>query len=446
MIYYILGILVIIAVHLISFLKLYERKIKVNRQHMLMSVLFSMYMVFVLNTLRGNMMEGIPGIFKIILMSVPLGIFMPLIYRRFRYFVVNMLYILVLSIFILILQMIQIGQFNPLCIIFSMFGVMVGFTVSMIINACVPNLRKSLIMKKRKKDIKFISFEGEIVSICLVILFFGIAVVEKAYGSDLNSTLKGVVKYNEKDEKNETDEKGDVYASIYYAESNKYDRYNAYAAKHPEYSVEDVVWRVNANLDQEFYDSAYVNFADDGTDSPLLINKFNRVSKGYEPDKLVKIEGNYVATPETVEAYKAMTADMKKLGLKVYVVSSYRSVSYQDNLYKGYLKGDTQKEVDTYSARPGYSEHHTGRALDISQVQNNLNAFEGSEEAEWVYENAYKYGFIVRYKAEQMDVTGYIFEPWHITYVGTEISTTMHDENIETLEEYVVKYVDHRKP
>ena len=79
----------------------------------------------------------------------------------------------------------------------------------------------------------------------------------------------------------------------------------------------------------------------------------------------------------------------------------------------------------------------------MSQVSGNLNVFEGSPEAKWVYENAYKYGFIVRYKENQMDVTGYIFEPWHIVYVGKDISQTMHDENIETLEEYVVKYIDH---
>ena len=102
--------------------------------------------------------------------------------------------------------------------------------------------------------------------------------------------------------------------------------------------------------------------------------------------------------------------------------------------------------MDTYSSRPGFSEHHTGRAIDVSQVYNKLEAFEGSDEALWLYANAYKYGFIVRYKDDQTDVTGYIFEPWHIVYVGEEISNTMHDEKIETLEEYVVKYVDHHKP
>ena len=107
------------------------------------------------------------------------------------------------------------------------------------------------------------------------------------------------------------------------------------------------------------------------------------------------------------------------------------------------MKKDSKSKVDTYSSRPGYSEHHTGRALDISQVSGNLDMFEGSDEAKWVYENAYKYGFIVRYMEDQIDVTGYIFEPWHIVYVGTDISYKMHDENIKTLEEYVVKYVDH---
>ena len=268
-------------------------------------------------------------------------------------------------------------------------------------------------------------------------LCFCVAGIERISGKNLEEQIKGTVQSDNVQE--------DKYASVYYAEKDKYDRYDRYAKLHSEFDIEEVVWRVNANLDQKFYDEDYVTIADKNTDEPLLLNKFNRVSEGFEPKRLVKIEGNYEATPETQAAYKELVKDLEKEGMKIYIVSAYRSISYQESLYNHYLKTDSKQEVDTYSSRPGYSEHHTGRALDISQVQGNLDAFEGSDEAEWVYENAYKYGFIVRYREEQMDVTGYIFEPWHITYVGKEISMKMHEENIETLEEYVVKYVDHQK-
>lgn len=435
MLYYILGILAIVIVHLITYLKCYENNIKINWLHMFLSAGFSCYVVYVIKYLHNNVIENGIGLAKLTVMFIPVGVMMPIIYKRFRYFLMNILYTLCMGGLISILQIINCGKINPLNIVFELFGVLIGFIFTMIINEISPDFRKKCMIKNKKKHIIYLSFEAEVLCAAVFILFLAGAMVENMSGKNLEKQ-KGALVYEYEDE----------YENIYYADKDKYKRYDAYAKQNPDMKVEDVVWRVNANLDKDFYDEEYVKYVDTNTNSPLLINKFNRVSDDYKPDELVTIEGNYVATPETTEAYHNLISDLEELGMKVYVVSSYRSISYQKNLHNNYLKEDSEEEVDTYSSRAGYSEHHTGRALDISQVKGNLNAFEGSDEADWVYKNAYKYGFIVRYMDNEIDVTGYIYEPWHITYVGKEIAKIMHDENISTLEEYYVKYVEHTKP
>ncbi len=434
MLYYILGILAVVAIHLVTFLKCYENEIEVNWLHMCLSVGFSCYIVFLIEYFHDNVIENGIGLMKLVLFYIPIGLLMPIIYRRFKYFLMDILYIICVNIFITLLQFIHCGKVNFMNILFSLFGVLVGFVFSIIINEVIPELRKKCIIKKRKKKITYLSFEAETLVITVFALFFAVAGIEQVSGRDFEERLKGTA----------INENKDVYENIYYADKDKYKRYDTYAKSHSDMSLEDVVWRVDANLDQKFYDESYTTTVDKESSSPLLVNKYNKVSEEFEPKKLVTIEGKYVATQATTDAYHDMIDDMEELGMKIYIVSSYRSIDYQENLYNYYLKNDSKEEVDTYSSRPGYSEHHTGRALDISQVVNNLNVFEGSDEAGWVYENCYKYGFIVRYKDNQTDVTGYIFEPWHITYVGKEIAQTMHDESIETLEEYVVKYVDHK--
>lgn len=436
MIYYILGILAVIIIHLISFLKCYESGEKINWLHISLSAAFSLYMVWLIEYFHDTVIENGIGLMKIVLLYIPVGLFMPFIYRRFKYFIMEVLLGILINGLLTVLQMIHCGKINVLNIVFSLFGILVGFIVSIIVSEIVPTLRGKIIIKRKKRNRIFFLFEAEIMIITIFVMFFAVTGIEKVSGRNFEEDLKGTAVYEPENE----------YEGIYYADEDKYERYDNYKRLHPEMELEEIVWRVDANLDQTFYDEKYITIVDEGSSSPLLINKFHKVSDKFEPKTLVTIEGNYVATPATAQAYQDMIAEMEANDMKIYIVSSYRDIPYQTNLYRNYMKTDSREVVDTYSARPGYSEHHTGRALDISQVQNNLNAFEGSPEAKWVYDNCYKYGFIVRYKAEQTDVTGYIFEPWHITYVGKEIAGIMHDENIETLEEYVVKYVDHQKP
>lgn len=430
MLYYILGILAIVAVHLMIFLKCYEKGVKVSAGHIMLSAIFSLYLVFVIEYVHDKVIEKPSEYLVLTGVFIPIGIIMPIIYRRFKYFLVNAWFILAFDVLLMILQIIHGSELNSIFVIFTLAGGLIGFFISTIVRSVFKDLRKNLIIKKRKKRIILLSLEIEVMTFFIFALFFSMAAIEKISGNDI------VEKFDSTFINKETDK----YGSIYFSIKKNYTRYDEYANLNPDMDIEEVVWRVNSNLDKEFYDSNYVSIANETTDEPFLINKFNRVSDDFEPKDLVKIEGNYLATQETTKAYKSMLEEMEKEGMKIYVVSSYRSIEYQRNLYNNYLKSDDKDTVDTYSARPGYSEHHTGRALDISHIPGNINAFEGSEEAEWVYENCYRFGFIVRYREENMDVTGYMYEPWHITYVGTEISSRMHTDGIETLEEYVARY------
>lgn len=138
-------------------------------------------------------------------------------------------------------------------------------------------------------------------------------------------------------------------------------------------------------------------------------------------------------------ALESMFADAKAQGLSLMVSSGFRSYAYQVGLYNGYVRSIGQAAADTQSARPGYSEHQTGLAVDVEPVsqQCELEAcFADTPEGAWVAAHAHEYGFIIRYPQNKEAVTGYIFEPWHLRYVGREVAQAMHDNNIDTLETF----------
>lgn len=129
-------------------------------------------------------------------------------------------------------------------------------------------------------------------------------------------------------------------------------------------------------------------------------------------------------TFEMQSAFNQMAAAAKADGLSIYIVSGFRSYSYQDNLYNRYVSRDGVAEADTYSARAGHSEHQSGLAADLNSVS---NGFGGTLEGIWLANNCYKYGFILRYPQGKTDETGYIYEPWHFRYVGTELAAKLYN-------------------
>ena len=108
------------------------------------------------------------------------------------------------------------------------------------------------------------------------------------------------------------------------------------------------------------------------------------------------------------------------------------------NLYDNYVATDGKEAADTYSARAGYSEHQTGLAVDIYNKVLPYTSFEETEEFTWMQENAYKYGFILRFPKDKTNITGYQYESWHYRYVGKEVAKEIHENNL-TLEEYLAK-------
>lgn len=155
----------------------------------------------------------------------------------------------------------------------------------------------------------------------------------------------------------------------------------------------------------------------------LLVNKTYHLPKNYDPK----------VNKEALKNLKKMQADAKALGLNIPLVSGYRSYETQEKLYNKYVKKDGENKANTYSAKPGESEHQTGLAFDIGSVD---RSFANTVEAKWLAENAYLYGFIIRYPKDKTNVTGYIYEPWHVRYLGEKKAKDVYLSGL-TLEEYL---------
>lgn len=128
-----------------------------------------------------------------------------------------------------------------------------------------------------------------------------------------------------------------------------------------------------------------------------------------------------------------MFSDAKAAGLTLWVKSSYRSYYDQRYIYNGYVARDGQAAADRYSARAGHSEHQSGLAFDLNEL---TFAFGESPEGIWLAENCHKYGFILRYPKDKEDITGYVYEPWHVRYIGVEKAAAIHESGL-CLEEFL---------
>ena len=126
-----------------------------------------------------------------------------------------------------------------------------------------------------------------------------------------------------------------------------------------------------------------------------------------------------------------LQADAKAVGIDIPVISAYRSYETQRALFDSYYAKDGDK-ADTYSARPGHSEHQTGLAFDVGAIDDNYGDTIGGK---WLYNNCANYGFIIRYLKGKEYITGYKYEPWHIRYVGS-VAEYIMNQGI-TLEEYL---------
>lgn len=159
-------------------------------------------------------------------------------------------------------------------------------------------------------------------------------------------------------------------------------------------------------------------------DGVLIANKSYSLPSNY---------GNGL-TNETLNAFNKMKSVASGEGLNLYISSGYRSYADQKYIYNNYVLRDGQSEADTYSARAGHSEHQTGLAFDLNTIN---SSFALTAEGIWVADNCYKYGLILRYPKGKENITGYMYEPWHLRYVGVDLATKLYnDGDWITLEEY----------
>lgn len=193
---------------------------------------------------------------------------------------------------------------------------------------------------------------------------------------------------------------------------------------------------------------------------PILVNREHHLPDDYQTVELVNmtdycdksvvkikasgIEGERVAVDALMEMFRAAIAE----GIGDWQVSAgWRSVSYQQKLFdnqvydymqQGFSRKNAESATSKTVADPGSSEHHLGLAFDITVPG---KTFKFTEQADWIAEHCWEYGFILRYTEEKESITGFIAEPWHFRYVGTEHALIMRDENL-CLEEYLEKYAN----
>ena len=178
----------------------------------------------------------------------------------------------------------------------------------------------------------------------------------------------------------------------------------------------------------------------------LLVNKDNKLDKDYKPDDLTvpnvnfspnSIEEEHFLRKEASTALEELFNAAKKENIYLYALSGYRSFSTQKAIYERTIKQQGRKHADEYVAKPGYSEHQTGLAMDVT-TKDSYVVFENTPEARWLSKNAYKYGFIIRYPLGKESITGYSYESWHIRYVGKKASKEIFTKDL-VLEQYLEK-------
>lgn len=197
----------------------------------------------------------------------------------------------------------------------------------------------------------------------------------------------------------------------------------------------------NSNFDKKQHS------LDDPTSPWVVVNKRRPLPAGYAPSDLVApaVPLRLSANSEEMMLRKEASGALQELfkgasaeGISLLLASGYRSEAMQKNLYAGYVRQKGQAAADTDSARAGHSEHQTGWGVDLGRADRTCEVeacFADTAEGKWLVANAHTYGFVIRYLPNKQLVTGYVYEPWHLRYVGKSLATAVKNSGL-TLEEF----------
>ncbi len=299
--------------------------------------------------------------------------------------------------------------------------------------------------KKRKVKIKLKKKNFTIFIIFIILIIFGttklMSFILKNVDTPKNKN-EVIDKTTNKKEDSEKEKKlkelNNINKKVKYFKMDNLDRYINYKSKNPDKEIKQIIKDVNMDLDKEPYED--MKKATNLNNINILVNKHNYLTEDYVPENLENINSSYALSnmkmvSEAKNAFENLSKDAAKQNLKVIAMSTYRSYEYQVDLYNRYVKTDGKEAADTYSGRPGNSEHQTGLAVDVYNVKETYTNFEKTKEYTWMQDNAYKYGFILRFPKDKENETGYEFESWHYRYVGLEAAKYIKEHNI-SFEEY----------
>jgi len=186
----------------------------------------------------------------------------------------------------------------------------------------------------------------------------------------------------------------------------------------------------------------------DPMDTLILVNKYNRapavpmtlVKPDVQPTKEA-LSDNIYMRPEAAAALEELFAGAAEDGVTLYATSGFRSYSTQKAIFERKLEKMSEKAANASVAKPGYSEHQTGLAMDVEGLSSLgsglVEDFGETPEGIWLAQNCHEYGYIIRYPKGKTDITGYIYEPWHIRYVGKETAAEIVKLGV-TFEEYIL--------
>ncbi len=230
----------------------------------------------------------------------------------------------------------------------------------------------------------------------------------------------------------------------YYREDNE-KRYVKYKLCHDGLSWEQVITFVEIGLDYAFYSK--INKAVTPDRITVLVNKYQQLARDYIPGDLEMIAPEYnistllLRRPARI-SFETMCLAAAQEGIVLKAISTFRSFLYQNQVYYKNWNDEArleqyQAERDKVSARAGHSEHQTGLAVDINDLE---EVFADTMEGKWLENNSAQYGYILRYPKGKEEITGYNYEPWHFRYVGRKHAEQIYQSGL-TYDEYYVRFL-----
>lgn len=210
-------------------------------------------------------------------------------------------------------------------------------------------------------------------------------------------------------------------------------------------NLTDIVAKVNTKASLGWYKSIADTDASKG--ELMLVNKFYKLSETYVPSDLVDVSLSYAYEGKQVSKmmYDSLTNMLdaaKESGYNLVVSQGYRSYADQEEAYNDIEASSGVDYADKVAARPGHSEYQTGLSVVVKPLYTEGSDMENSPEHAWILENAYKYGFILRYPKDKENITGFSYDAWRLRYVGSNAARIIHNENI-TFDEYYEYYINY---